>query len=87
MEKEGMSHLVLRTKSFPGTLRLAGTWSGTRKSSSNPARQSRLTRPETSSVDSMAAKIRNNRLLPETIAPKATTRMAKVNSSPPRVIR
>ena len=81
-----MSHFWFRTKSFPGTVRPAGMCSGTRKSSSNAARQRRLTRPETSSVAIIAAAIRNNRLLVEIRAARDTSRMANVNRIPPRVI-
>src|ERR1017187_1835677 len=86
-ENDGISHFWLRTKSLPGTWRPAGTWAGTRKSSSSPARHSRLTKPEISSVASMAATIRNSRLLADARAAKPIARMASTKSSPPRMIR
>src|SRR5215472_11324875 len=86
MENEGMSHLWLRTSRRPGTVRPAHTCSGTRKSSSRPARHRRLTSPDTSTAAIMADRIRNRRLLAETTAPRPTSNMASVNRRPPRVM-
>src|SRR5271169_142479 len=61
--------------------------SGSRRSSSRPARQSRLMNPETSRVETIVARIRNSKLLADTAAANATKMTAKQKSNPPRVIR
>src|SRR6266545_2958906 len=68
------------------TVRPAEMCGGTVKSSCSPASERRLRNPETSSVLSIIAKMRNSRLLAETTAEMPTSRTAKVKSSPPRVI-
>ena len=70
-----------------GTARPAVTCSGMMRSSSSPARHSRLINPETRMVEIMVARMRNSRLLADTTAAAPTRITASVKSTPPLVIR
>ena len=85
MENDGIQNFTLRTYSFAGMVRPADTCSGTMKSNSSPARHKRLTRPDTISVESIVARIRNSRLFADATAAKPTSTTAAVNNTPPRV--
>jgi hypothetical protein len=85
MEKEGIQPLLLRMTIRAKSLRWAEICSGSRKSNSRPDSESRLMNPETINVASIMARMRNNRLLAEANAPRATMTQAMVNSSPRRV--
>ena len=66
-------------------MRRAVTCSGSTKSNSSPASDNRLINPETSSVDTITARIRKSRLLAEAIAATPTSSMTRANTSPPCV--
>src|SRR5579864_2156726 len=85
MENEGIQTFAFRITMRPISFRPAHKCSGSRKSSSKPARERRLINSETMRVAIIAARIRNSRLLAEAKAARATSKQVMVKSSPSRV--
>src|SRR6185369_8070017 len=85
MLKDGIQRFVFLRRTPARTLRRAEMCCGRNSSSSSPARLSLLMNPEIMKVASIAARIRNIRLLAETKAIRATINSVAVYARPVRV--
>jgi len=86
MENDGIQFFSFFTTIRAISFRSAQMCSGKRNRGRVPRVTIRLTKPEIISVESMAARIRNNRLFAELNAARPTSTQASENRSPMRVI-
>ncbi len=84
MLNEGVHRFRFLSRSVAPTFCRAARCGGSSRSISRPASTSLLTNPEMPRIDSMAARIRNRRLLADSTAPSAmiTTVMLKATPVP-----